>query len=386
MASTNQASNIVKVGYVEVQSRHIKTWSKRWFVLHNNTTVSPARLVKYLDEKDAKKGKPRHEYFVNDMEMVERLPGKPRTIHITLRTKQCTDIYFTCDSEAGAEEWFVCLQKAISTKIDIFPANIISAQHTTFKGEVSLYIADGHLTIIQEDEILSKIPLTTIRKYKQEERDLVFWIETGRSSPVGEGFITCQSAHAYNILTQLDDQARRLNSTLSSSGGSDPTANSLYSPDPCQPPSHPRPRYMSEPCVQPYLPDRKMASLTRNYSTNSRPNLPRRTSSGSSSGLVRPESRRPSEPALTQQSANPYLPMNNPVIRGPPPPLRPPVDDPMPYTDMAREADYLSPIPSSQDHRSPDSDKPHEKTNEEWDYLSPLHPDHHRYWMKNKLS
>ncbi|XP_046579402.1 uncharacterized protein LOC124286980 [Haliotis rubra] len=67
---------------------------------------------------------------------------------------------------------------------------------------------------------------------------------------------------------------------------------------------------MSEPCVQPYLPDRN--KLTRGYSTNSHPNPPRGASFGNSSGLVRSESRRPSEPALTQHSRNPYLDMNNP--------------------------------------------------------------------------
>ncbi|XP_071092176.1 docking protein 5-like isoform X1 [Haliotis cracherodii] len=385
MASLNEVSDIVKVGYVHSQSRHLKKWSKRWFVLRENTTRSPARLIKYLDEKEATKGKPRHEYYINDILNVERLPGRPKGVHIALRTELCKEINFTCDSEAGAKEWLSCLQKEVKKKIDMFPACIINAPHTNFHGEVNLYIADGHLTIIQGDEILSKIPLTTIRKYKQEDRDLMFWIETGRSSPVGEGFIMCQSAHSYNILTKLDDQARGMSNTLSRRGGSDPSANNLYSPGPMQPPTHPRQRFMSEPSLPPYLPERN--TLTRGQSTNGR-DLPQRRASQDfihSRGVVRCDSRRPSEPALTEQSRNPYLPMSNPVTSGPQPPLHPPPDEGMPYTDMAREADYLSPVQARQGYTSPYSDRPPEESNDDWDYLSPLHQDHPQYWRKTDL-
>ena len=32
--------NVVKEGWLEKESRHIKSWRKRWFVLTNNTLYS----------------------------------------------------------------------------------------------------------------------------------------------------------------------------------------------------------------------------------------------------------------------------------------------------------------------------------------------------------
>jgi hypothetical protein len=211
--------DVLKQGFVRVKGKHLRMWKTKWLILRCASSRGPLRLEKYSDEKTALASSedPPNCVALTDVHNIVRLTVDGRLaiqIFFESRVAQPTFV-FSPENETELSSWLsllceLCAMKstpggaaslACSDSVtNRFHVYLLPTPNLTAHGECVLKVATHDLQLLDSshpDIELTRWPLCSLRRYGRDTTK--FTIETGRSSPTGEGIFVFNSYQSEQI-------------------------------------------------------------------------------------------------------------------------------------------------------------------------------------------
>lgn len=199
-------TSVIKEGHVKVKGKHLGLWKSHWLQLHNASSQGPVRLERYSSREAAHQSvdevnKPVYLTKIQGMRRIAT-DGRKQAIEIFFSTSDVPSFTFCPDNDAEADSWYKMLEQVrnmlmsedSSSQQSMFHVYLLPTPNLSAHGECLLQVTTQDVSLYDGSEqcrVLARWPLPALRRFGREGAK--FTIESGRSSPTGEGIFVFSS-------------------------------------------------------------------------------------------------------------------------------------------------------------------------------------------------
>lgn len=199
--------DVMKSGVVKIKGKRLGLWKSQWLQLHSASSRGPVRLEKYASQEAAKQSvddvhKPIPLASLSSLRKLTVDVRRP-AIEITFSDPQMSPFMFCPDNNVESDSWYSLLEQVRSSLMQsddgnnqqsMFHVYLLPTPNLTALGECLMQVTSKEITLYdycKSGRLITRWPLSSLRRYGRE--GLKFTIESGRSSPTGEGIFVFSS-------------------------------------------------------------------------------------------------------------------------------------------------------------------------------------------------